>query len=434
MTLAEPMIDPAYETLKREHEDLLQFLYLSPIGVIQSDGEGTISIMNPVAVQTIVPVCLDFGVSNLREVFSQVCPALNDQIDAYEHESGMICNKYRFRVPPEGDAAQIRFIEVSITKLSPDQYMTVVADVTDAVRLQDDAHRQDERMRAVFDTVRDYAIYTLDCDGRIDSWNKSGERMLGLDKSTAIGLDFQTLLDDFNTVRHDGAALLDEARRHGWVEFDGWSSRSPGSDYWCDCMITVLSNKSGAFDGYSVVARDNTDRRNYEHRLRRMAETDPLTGVCNHRSFMEHVQEAINHADETGTELGFAMVDIDHFKKLNDTYGHQAGDEALKHFTTVMQGALRQSDVIGRLGGEEFGILLRGAKKDLTGALLERLCTLVQNQSIEVGDQCIRFTCSIGLAFLGDGDDNLPATLIARADAALYDAKEAGRNRVIAAE
>lgn len=164
--------------------------------------------------------------------------------------------------------------------------------------------------------------------------------------------------------------------------------------------------------------------------LIRQARTDFLTGAANRQHFMETAERAWLRAQRDHAPISILMIDIDHFKRVNDTYGHLAGDDVLRAFAAVCCDTLRPSDLFGRLGGEEFAAVLPRA--DLPGAqeAAERLRAAVAGLETEAGGLRLRITISIGVA-QSTGDDRLDDA-IARADAALYAAKQAGRNRVAA--
>jgi diguanylate cyclase (GGDEF)-like protein len=164
--------------------------------------------------------------------------------------------------------------------------------------------------------------------------------------------------------------------------------------------------------------------------MREIAEMDPLTELSNRRRFLTVATESITSAHEQPGQLALLMVDIDHFKRINDTYGHPAGDHALRLLARTLRESTRKADCVGRLGGEEFAILLPGATSAVAQGIAERICEQVARIAVIHGDRRFGFTVSIGLASLGD-DDAKPEDLLARADAALYRAKRSGRNRVV---
>lgn len=178
-------------------------------------------------------------------------------------------------------------------------------------------------------------------------------------------------------------------------------------------------------------ARNLLALRRSEQELRRLAMTDALTGAFNRRAFMAEAAAEVDRAGRYGHPLTLQMLDIDHFKKINDTYGHAAGDEALKMFTATVQGLLRASDRLGRLGGEEFALLLPETDREGAMLLAERLRQALSEIEVSSEGRSFSFTTSIGVA--ARRDDEGPEDTLKRADAALYEAKEGGRNRVVEA-
>ena len=161
----------------------------------------------------------------------------------------------------------------------------------------------------------------------------------------------------------------------------------------------------------------------------RRAQTDPLTGVLNRRSIVERLEAACARAQARGLPISILFIDLDHFQQINDTYGHAAGDACLRAIIDPIHAELRQSDVIGRYGGEEFVVILSSADSIAAHPIAQRILERVAGVSVEGFGTPIRLTCSIGVAAsdtLGVWGDRL----IAQADAAVYAAKRSGRNRV----
>jgi diguanylate cyclase (GGDEF)-like protein len=168
--------------------------------------------------------------------------------------------------------------------------------------------------------------------------------------------------------------------------------------------------------------------------MRSLAMTDTLTGCHNARHFDPHVERELETIARDGGQLGIIDVDIDHFKSVNDSHGHPAGDEALKVFARTLLGTVRTSDVVARYGGEEFAIAVHAASVEETMSLAEKLRAAVEQQVVDIGpNRFLRLTASFGVAHTArQGTDRL--ALMRAADAALYAAKQAGRNRVVLAD
>ncbi len=165
--------------------------------------------------------------------------------------------------------------------------------------------------------------------------------------------------------------------------------------------------------------------------LQHLAANDPLTGVYNRRFGMVRLKEEYNRSVRGNLPLGVLMVDIDHFKSVNDTYGHTIGDKILFNMTRVAKLALREGDILLRYGGEEFMVIMPGASRQDSEFVADRLRRMVEESSAQHGDQQISVTVSIGVVSCPETDVTDESKLIVFADNALYEAKEKGRNRVV---
>ncbi|MFN7915889.1 MAG: GGDEF domain-containing protein [Vicinamibacterales bacterium] len=173
---------------------------------------------------------------------------------------------------------------------------------------------------------------------------------------------------------------------------------------------------------------------NWAKTLRSTATHDPLTGLLNRRTFDEQLHGELLRAERNGDPFAVAMIDVDHFKRVNDHYGHYAGDEALKSVAMVMRETLRQTDLVGRWGGEEFALAFPSERTASSSVMLERLRSALESRITELPNGTkIRLTISAGVAFAPeDGRD--ATTLLAVADTRLMEAKRRGRNRVVGDE
>ena len=164
--------------------------------------------------------------------------------------------------------------------------------------------------------------------------------------------------------------------------------------------------------------------------MQRLADTDPLTGVLNRRSIDEHVEEAFAEVGNRGSLL---LFDLDHFKTINDSWGHDAGDHALIHFAEIARSVLRPQDRIARVGGEEFVILLPGVESHVAVEIAERVLSNLESAPLEWEGQMIPMTASVGVVAKLDDSPFAAADLMPLADEQLYRAKDNGRNQVMAA-
>jgi diguanylate cyclase (GGDEF)-like protein len=163
--------------------------------------------------------------------------------------------------------------------------------------------------------------------------------------------------------------------------------------------------------------------------LERLAATDPLTGIANRRAFRERATAELRRIDRYGGEACLLMMDLDHFKQINDSYGHDAGDAVLLAVVERVRTHLRETDVFGRLGGEEFAILATQTALAYGTQVAERIVALIRDEPVRWNGLEIPVTTSIGMTALGEGDGSIDAAL-ARADEALYSSKDGGRDQV----
>lgn len=168
-------------------------------------------------------------------------------------------------------------------------------------------------------------------------------------------------------------------------------------------------------------------------RLETLAAIDELTRVLNRRFGMKRLQEEFNRAHRYGTSFSLCLLDVDRFKTINDTYGHQAGDEVLRSMAVQLQKELRASDFVIRYGGEEFLVVLPGASLADAFGIMDRIRRKVQTYKLQYGSYTINYTFSGGVCSYPSGDINEPGDLIKLADEAMYRAKNAGRNRILEA-
>jgi diguanylate cyclase (GGDEF)-like protein/PAS domain S-box-containing protein len=215
--------------------------------------------------------------------------------------------------------------------------------------------------------------------------------------------------------------------------------RKNGQLYWEFASISAIVDSKGNITHFVSVNEDITARKESEEKIKRLnagleqlAMTDYLTSLYNRRYFMQRGAEEFKRTRRNKQTLALLMLDIDEFKKVNDTYGHEAGDMALQQAAAVLKASLRETDILGRIGGEEFAVLLPNTLLEEAVILAERVREILANTSFETLGEALTITITIciGVAAYTEGMSNIDE-LLRHADMALYNAKHSGRNRVM---
>jgi diguanylate cyclase (GGDEF)-like protein/PAS domain S-box-containing protein len=406
-------------------EALVEFLYLVPVGIIKFGPDGGIDMMNPMAAQLLMPLAADADMSDLYRLFGAVLPDLRARIQAFRAPAGPIIDQMQIAVP-----ASAQVLTLGINRIDARTLMAVVQDITRAIEQETRIRDDQTRFRAIFESIRDYAIYTVDLDGRVSEWNRSLKRLGGWQPADLLGASVTILFAPTADIPA-GTALLARAREHGTAEFEGWGLRKDGTMFWGNTVATALHDREGNAAGYVLVTRDLTERKHLEDRLLTLANTDPLTGALNRRAGEELLATALRGWRQDGRRFCVLMIDCDHFKLVNDIWGHEVGDKVLVALVEICRENLRGGDIAVRWGGEEFLLMLAATSRDAALAIAERLRRTIEDRDIDRGGGTIRITVSIGVAEVHEGDTRADE-MVRRADRSLYFAKNAGRNRVVA--
>jgi diguanylate cyclase (GGDEF)-like protein len=261
------------------------------------------------------------------------------------------------------------------------------------------------------------------------AWRRFGEENGGSSCNSDVGVHYLRICQGSSG---DGADEADDFALGVRAVLEGQSElfeleypcHSPTESRWFLGRVTPL----GVEQGGAVVSHLNiTARKLMEFELAKLASTDHLTGLPNRRYFLEAATREFGRVRRFGALASVVMIDLDHFKTLNDTYGHAAGDEALRNVTRAFR--LRDTDVLARWGGEEFVAILPGTDEEGAFIVAEELRCAASNVQVDVGSTNVTVTASLGVAQVWSHDKAIDEAL-GRADRALYAAKKAGRNRV----
>jgi diguanylate cyclase (GGDEF)-like protein/PAS domain S-box-containing protein len=273
----------------------------------------------------------------------------------------------------------------------------------------------------IVENLRD-GIIILDDKDHVVEINSAAQGFLGVADQEAVGMSAAELLERFPDLLEQ---LEDESPAQAEI-----SIKTPAERLYFDMTVLPAIDKSGVQLGRVITLRDATERVKLHAEVERLATTDPLTGVLNRKHFFQAGELEVKRSIRYARPLALLLLDIDFFKKVNDTYGHAVGDKVLKKMAASLCDKLRQSDIVGRYGGEEFVVLLPETEKSAALNIAERLRLWTSKMSIHAEDATFNITTSIGVAALGVVESKTLADLLNAADAALSRAKGNGRNRV----
>jgi diguanylate cyclase (GGDEF)-like protein/PAS domain S-box-containing protein len=291
---------------------------------------------------------------------------------------------------------------------------------------RDDPRSREEKFRLFFDSVGE-GIFVCDVEtGTFTDVNSVGCTMFGWSHDELMGLTIGSLSTEVPPyTQREAVKWLVRARSEGPQTFEWRCKTKSGRSFWAEVSLRCV-----AFDGRDVglaIVRDITSRKRQQDEIALQAHRDALTGLPNRRDFDKKLTHEIARCDRYGTPLCLAIGDIDHFKAINDSCGHQVGDAALKRIADLLRRRLRRSDYVARWGGEEFIILLPETRLDAARELLNRLRTGIARCVFpEIGHPV---TLSFGVTAYETSADS-PDDLMKRVDSALYQSKRNGRNNV----
>ena len=416
-----------------EYEALIQFLYIAPIGLLQARMDGEIVMVNPLCAQLLMPLSRDGCLSNLYSALESVAPDLRSRVTAFDSPHGMVCEGWQLRVAahPEQKAGR-RILALTVLKLDAQRLMAVIGDVTQSVQRERELRQSQAWINSIVTGLTDYALLTLDDRGRARDWNPGVERVTGRDADATVGQSYAVFYPEDALDETGAVDRLHEADRSGWSLDEGWRQRADGGRFWGSCLIAPLHAHDEVLQeerAYSLVIRDVSDRREATEALRRAVACDHLTGLVNRRALFEACELELQRWRRAPRPLSLLLIDADNFKRINDDFGHATGDAVLRHLAAGLLATFRAMDVVARLGGEEFVVLLPGCDEEAATAVAQRLCDSIATQAVLVEGAAMRYTVSVGVATMDAAVDGVDA-LIERADRAMYAAKAAGRNQV----
>ncbi len=311
--------------------------------------------------------------------------------------------------------------------------LSVVRDITSRKKMEDKLRENEQKYRFLTENSGD-VIWHINRSLRIDYISPADESIRGFKREEVIGTQIWTMF------KPEGVELVrNKISHHQEVEqvgnnnmttrFEVEQKCKDGSWIWTEIVAAPHYDKYGNLIGYHGLSRDITERKQLVDQLYKQATIDELTQVPNRRHFMNLAEIELRRAKRYHHALSLVVIDFDDLKVVNDTYGHLAGDRALSVFSKIIQEIIRDVDIFGRFGGDEFLVLLPETDAEHALLVMDRIRNILASSPIFYGEKSFKITFSAGIACISDWTDTLEV-LLNRADEALYKVKEKGGDGV----
>ena len=302
------------------------------------------------------------------------------------------------------------------------RYSAVMRDISAAAAARRELLLQTATLRAVTEAIP-AIVAVVRADMRYGFVNSAFERWIGVPRDRIVGRPLAEVLGAEDLARSQ--AWITRVMAGETVQFERVNpQRGQGRNL--AMSYTPLVDERGVVSGFIGVGQDITTFRQEQTRLLRLSEHDALTGLLNRAGFERRIE--IELEEGRGAQLGLLYVDLDHFKPVNDQYGHPVGDQVLRLFAQRAQAAIRPSDAVARLGGDEFAVLLFGVRESAHAHVVGEKILAAARQPFDVQGRVLQIGASVGVAFGVKASEGW-RELVARADSQLYRAKQAGRGR-----
>lgn len=309
---------------------------------------------------------------------------------------------------------------VGVSKIARD-----ISDRLESARLRQELETRTRQLAAIVESSDD-AIISKTLLGTVTSWNQGAERMFGYRSAEMLGKPLARIIPQERL--HEETVILERIARGERVDhFETQRQRRDGRLLHVSTSVSPIRDAAGTVVGAAKIARDISERVEAEQHVWAQAHLDALTALPNRRHFLERLEHEIARAVRSGESMALLFVDLDHFKQVNDSLGHQAGDALLLQAAERMRSCLREIDFVARLGGDEFTALLPAIKDiDDVGRVAARMLTHMAREFIVAG-VAVRISASVGAAiYPTDGADS--ESLLQSADRAMYASKRQGGN------
>ncbi len=407
---------------ERALRDLADIFEASPDAIVQTDDRGNITYLNPAARRTLglAPgdpadglTYADFHTDETNEVFQR-------EALAAAHDHGSWIGETTMRVRGQVVAATHLLIAHRGRGGEVARYSTVLRDISDVVAQRRELRLQTATLAAVVEAIPAMiAVYDPGCRYRLV--NRSFESWTGVARTRCLG---HSIGEVFGAEEQQGIqAWADRALAGETVSFDK-EVQSARRGRHINLSYLPLRLEDGTIDGFVGVGQDVTEQREETRRLTSLSERDPLTGLGNRAGVEAQLERCAQSGEHEDVALLF--VDLDRFKPVNDELGHAAGDDVLRQFAARLQDAVRPTDVVGRMGGDEFAVVLRGVRDVHAATLVADKIVALARRPFDVAGRFVSIGASVGVAHGIDARQGWKE-LLDRADRRMYAAKRSGR-------
>lgn len=406
-------------------EALSDLFLLSPVGLIELDVEGRITGASLAARRLLASVAPSADtVDDLFALLQVMAPGVLAHVRSAGADRGVVLDQEPILMEGRG-------ILLSLVSLGQHRLIGLVADATPLAVAQAKAEQCEQQLRAFHDSVREHAVYAVDEDGRITQWSAAAERVHQWRPADVLGRSATMLFPATAGSEEHLRESLRLAAQNGWCEEEGQRLRQDGTSFWASTVVTALRNREGRPVGYSVLSHDASDRRRLEDRVRgdESSPTDALTGVASLRAFYDVAQSEVARARRYGQPLTLLLIDPDQFRRVVDVQGQSFGEEWMRTLAGICRQESRTTDVVGRVGGEGFAVLLPSTELNGGLVLAERIRERMQRHVVpdHIGS---RLTVSVGVAEVCDAVPSVDALLEA-GGTAVDRARKSGMNLVV---
>jgi diguanylate cyclase (GGDEF)-like protein/PAS domain S-box-containing protein len=354
-----------------------------------------------------------------------LCQKLRDNPQTANIRTAVITGTYLDSVIR--DCLQAGAIECMFKNEAEELFLARLSGMRRFIEVQRSIEKQRENLAAILESVGE-GVYGVDKDGRITFMNPAAQKVLGQDDvETLQGVNAYDIFHYNN--RDVGRDLLKEAYFSG-EQLKGWETQfrhKSGKEIPVDCTLYALS-VNGKQEGSVIAFRDISERKMMEEKLRWQATHDHLTGLYNRRYFESYLEKEIGSVSRTGIMSALVYLDLDRFKYVNDTAGHEVGDQLLVDLSQEVSKHLRRHDVAARIGGDEFALILKNVDETVAVSIADEIRTSLSNLRVHHDDKAYHVNASFGVAMM-DTPDATAGDVMANADIACHISKRLGRNQ-----